>query len=101
MAIANYIIVLFFKQKTAYEVKECDWSSDVCSSDLVSKFIERLRKEKVKRYKIPSESQLNLMLEQQIISGEEWLRAIESKGYSKKWAMKLFALLEKEGKIHA
>ena len=29
-----YIIVFFFKQKTAYEIKECDWSSDVCSSDL-------------------------------------------------------------------
>ena len=27
--------VVFFKQKTAYEIKECDWSSDVCSSDLV------------------------------------------------------------------
>ena len=27
-------IVFFFKQKTAYEIKECDWSSDVCSSDL-------------------------------------------------------------------
>ena len=26
----------FFKQKTAYEIKECDWSSDVCSSDLAS-----------------------------------------------------------------
>ena len=26
----------FFKQKTAYEIKECDWSSDVCSSDLLS-----------------------------------------------------------------
>ncbi len=25
----------FFKQKTAYEIKECDWSSDVCSSDLI------------------------------------------------------------------
>src|ERR1051326_9468890 len=25
----------FFKQKTAYEIKECDWSSDVCSSDLL------------------------------------------------------------------
>ena len=25
---------LFFKQRTAYEIKECDWSSDVCSSDL-------------------------------------------------------------------
>ena len=26
---------LFFKQKTAYEIKEFDWSSDVCSSDLI------------------------------------------------------------------
>src|SRR6188508_2060601 len=24
----------FFKQKTAYELAQCDWSSDVCSSDL-------------------------------------------------------------------
>eukprot|EP01043_Picozoa_sp_COSAG02_P116512 COSAG02_NODE_52937_length_305_cov_0.466019_1_plen_50_part_01 len=24
---------IFFKQKTAYEISECDWSSDVCSSD--------------------------------------------------------------------
>ena len=28
-------LVFFFKQKTAYEIKECDWSSDVCSSDLI------------------------------------------------------------------
>src|SRR6056300_527049 len=27
----------FFKQKTAYETSECDWSSDVCSSDLKQK----------------------------------------------------------------
>ena len=27
--------VSFFKQKTAYEMCSCDWSSDVCSSDLV------------------------------------------------------------------
>src|SRR3546814_5790035 len=26
--------VLFFKQKTAYEMRISDWSSDVCSSDL-------------------------------------------------------------------
>src|SRR3546814_10708469 len=26
--------VLFFKQKTAYEMRSSDWSSDVCSSDL-------------------------------------------------------------------
>ena len=30
------VLVFFFKQKTAYEIKECDWSSDVCSSDLNS-----------------------------------------------------------------
>src|SRR3546814_9808755 len=27
-------IFFFFKQKTAYEVRVSDWSSDVCSSDL-------------------------------------------------------------------
>src|SRR3546814_18337695 len=29
-----YIIFFFFKQKTAYERRISDWSSDVCSSDL-------------------------------------------------------------------
>eukprot|EP01043_Picozoa_sp_COSAG02_P118574 COSAG02_NODE_55171_length_292_cov_0.621762_1_plen_31_part_10 len=29
----NLILPHFFKQKTAYEISECDWSSDVCSSD--------------------------------------------------------------------
>src|SRR3546814_4461150 len=28
--------VVFFKQKTAYEMRISDWSSDVCSSDLQS-----------------------------------------------------------------
>src|SRR3546814_7212642 len=27
--------VFFFKQKTAYEMRISDWSSDVCSSDLL------------------------------------------------------------------
>src|SRR3546814_10198372 len=29
------VFVFFFKQKTAYEMRISDWSSDVCSSDLV------------------------------------------------------------------
>src|SRR3546814_2278558 len=29
-----YIVFFFFKQKTAYEMRISDWSSDVCSSDL-------------------------------------------------------------------
>src|SRR3546814_583951 len=28
------VLFFFFKQKTAYEVRMSDWSSDVCSSDL-------------------------------------------------------------------
>src|SRR3546814_6314812 len=33
----DYVVILFvffFKQKTAYEMRISDWSSDVCSSDL-------------------------------------------------------------------
>src|SRR5216117_1169145 len=30
----NYVVFFFFKQKTAYEIRKGDWSSDVCSSDL-------------------------------------------------------------------
>src|SRR3546814_4082893 len=29
-------LFFFFKQKTAYEMRISDWSSDVCSSDLVT-----------------------------------------------------------------
>src|SRR3546814_13377815 len=34
MSAALLITFFFFKQKTAYEVRISDWSSDVCSSDL-------------------------------------------------------------------
>src|SRR3546814_4640961 len=30
----SHLSVFFFKQKTAYELRISDWSSDVCSSDL-------------------------------------------------------------------
>src|SRR3546814_5948859 len=31
-----FCFVFFFKQKTAYEMRISDWSSDVCSSDLMA-----------------------------------------------------------------
>src|SRR3546814_6588400 len=34
LCIFGYVF-FFFKQKTAYEMRISDWSSDVCSSDLV------------------------------------------------------------------
>src|SRR3546814_5759944 len=41
---------LFFKQKTAYEMRISDWSSDVCSSDLIDTgdYIVIVNAEKVK-----------------------------------------------------
>ena len=30
-----FFFFFFFKQKTAYEIRIRDWSSDVCSSDLI------------------------------------------------------------------
>src|SRR3546814_10489473 len=31
----SFVYFFFFKQKTAYEMRISDWSSDVCSSDLI------------------------------------------------------------------
>src|SRR3546814_3876290 len=37
LSVCVYLLfVFFFKQKTAYEMRISDWSSDVCSSDLQS-----------------------------------------------------------------
>src|SRR3546814_10376975 len=33
------LFFFFFKQKTAYEMRISDWSSDVCSSDLIAAII--------------------------------------------------------------
>src|SRR3546814_9409817 len=34
--------IVFFKQKTAYEMRISDWSSDVCSSDLYLRRLEAM-----------------------------------------------------------
>src|SRR3546814_3685118 len=36
MLLMVYLVFFFFKQKTAYEMRISDWSSDVCSSDLIA-----------------------------------------------------------------
>src|SRR3546814_10134239 len=35
-SICFLFVLFFFKQKTAYEMRISDWSSDVCSSDLLA-----------------------------------------------------------------
>src|SRR3546814_15309434 len=36
--VSEVVVFFFFKQKTAYEMRISDWSSDVCSSDLPCHF---------------------------------------------------------------
>src|SRR3546814_8521180 len=43
------IHVFFLKQKTSYEVRISDWSSDVCSSDLVERFFAELTEKQIRR----------------------------------------------------
>src|SRR3546814_1981168 len=35
IVLTSVFCIFFFKQKTAYEMRISDWSSDVCSSDLI------------------------------------------------------------------
>src|SRR3546814_20737818 len=51
-------IVFFFKQKTAYEMRISDWSSDVCSSDLPSP-LSRLRSSSAVAAGLPNLKVLN------------------------------------------
>src|SRR3546814_7551696 len=49
-----YLCFFFFKQKTAYEMRISDWSSDVCSSDLIIWTIKRKQTvERAKRWPYP------------------------------------------------
>src|SRR3546814_9527894 len=40
MYVKSVVVFFFFKQKTAYEMRISDWSSDVCSSDLPGRDLE-------------------------------------------------------------
>src|SRR3546814_7271829 len=37
LVVSGIFFFFFFKQKTAYEMRISDWSSDVCSSDLLAR----------------------------------------------------------------
>src|SRR3546814_2324585 len=47
------LFFFFFKQKTEYEMRISDWSSDVCSSDLAGQHTARGRRESLHPLRIP------------------------------------------------
>src|SRR3546814_17029416 len=44
MCVLILVLCFFFKQKTAYEMRISDWSSDVCSSDLLALIAMQFRR---------------------------------------------------------
>src|SRR3546814_5238037 len=44
--------IFFFKQKTAYEMRISDWSSDVCSSDLGGNGLPRRKPQRGERVRL-------------------------------------------------
>src|SRR3546814_18148166 len=48
LCLYNFLF-FFFKQKTAYEMRISDWSSDVCSSDLLGDLSPRLHPRQIAR----------------------------------------------------
>src|SRR3546814_6934856 len=55
-------MVFFFKQKTAYEMRISDWSSDVCSSDLKAALHLEVKTSTVSRYIAQLEADLGIAL---------------------------------------
>src|SRR3546814_2289395 len=46
-------VFFFFKQKTAYEMRISDWSSDVCSSDLLLRTLAAAARSDLRRSSVP------------------------------------------------
>src|SRR3546814_4780091 len=59
-------VFVFFKQKTAYEMRISDWSSDVCSSDLLGNLdrreMGRWRNNRAENSHLPSRRRERAML---------------------------------------
>src|SRR3546814_20395868 len=78
-----YVGMFFFKQKTAYELRISDWSSDVCSSDLIRSRVLPRRGIKAQPHEIlvPLGAQNALYLIAELLGGPGKVLAVANPGY--------------------
>src|SRR3546814_4360098 len=76
MFVYSISFFFFFKQKTAYEMRISDWSSDVCSSDLTWDDCQRQwhRADLERRPRLVQGSRGGVALYRPGQAAEEWLR---------------------------
>src|SRR3546814_5792652 len=71
---------MFFKQKTAYDMRISDWSSDVCSSDLTFGALEDTRSSRNQLYSV---NEILLLTLCAVLCGAEGWQDIEDFGKDK------------------
>src|SRR3546814_6767940 len=71
--IVMLFVFFFFKQKTAYEMRISDWSSDVCSSDLLTN-------------KAGTDNPVTLLTANEVLGGSSTSRLIMDLRETKGWA---------------
>src|SRR3546814_8048720 len=84
MCYSLVLLFFFFKQKTAYEMRISDWSSDVCSSDLGSARRDHvvLARDSGEQLVIGVDEQLHAFIEQSCDNlGERQLQRIDRREY--------------------
>src|SRR3546814_8979885 len=80
-----FSVIFFFKQKTSYELRISDWSSDVCSSDLLTATpVEFVARNTYQLFECgPQDPTANYPLERAI--EERWLVPYEVYDYTTKF----------------
>src|SRR3546814_5450298 len=79
-----FVLFFFFKQKTAYEMRISDWSSDVCSSDLL-RYPEEFRDSLAKLRSLPLvvtddiQVQLGDVANVQIVDGPDMIKSEDAR----------------------
>src|SRR3546814_14289234 len=94
-----FLCVFFFKQKTAYEMRISDWSSDVCSSDLA--FVAALGGAANLASIDACTTRLRLVVADQGAADEARLRALGAKGFVRPSAQALQVVLGPEADLVA
>src|SRR3546814_10727426 len=74
-----FLFCCFFKQKTAYEMRISDWSSDVCSSDLLNYHAARNRPRGI--IANPNCTTLSMIVALGALHAEFGLRALVASSY--------------------